>query len=240
MLLIVGTYIPAYSATKDISYDTYETSEGDLNIFVVGHASLLIEFKGKIIHVDPYSEVGDYSALPKADLVLLTHEHGDHLDEAAIQNIKKETTHFIVSKECSKILAYGEAVNNGDVTSFEGICIEVVPAYNIVNKNDEDEFYHPKGRGNGYILTFGDKKVYIAGDTENIPEMNRLKGSIYIAFLPKNMPYTMTDDMFVDAAKKVSPKHLYPYHFWELDTQKMEERLKDSGIELLVRPMSTR
>lgn len=222
-----------------LDFDSYQTSEGELKIFVIGHASLLMEFKGKIIHIDPFSNVADFSKLPKADLILLTHEHSDHLDNYAIEQVKQANTRFVVSKECSEILGYGDALNNGDNTSFEGIRIEAVPAYNIVSKNSDDEFWHPKGRGNGYILTFGDKKVYVSGDTENIPEMDNLKGSIYIAFLSKNVPYTMTDEMFVDAAKKVLPTYLYPYHFSEYNEEIITKGLKDSGIELLVRPMST-
>jgi len=223
-----------------IPYDTYQTNAGELKILLLGHASLMFEFNGRIIHIDPYSMVADYSKYPKADLIMLTHGHRDHLDMAAIEQIRKNDTRFIVAKVCNEILGYGDILNNGDNSSYEEITIEAVPAYNIVGKTAEGNFFHPKGQGNGYVLTFGDKKVYVAGDTENIPEMDKLKGNIYIAFLPKNLPYTMSDDMFIDAAKKVTPQYLYPYHLSEFDSEKIGSALKDSQITILERPMSSK
>lgn len=222
-----------------VSTDSYVTNQGELSISVLGHASLLIKFHDKFIYVDPYSKVADYTTKPKADLILLTHEHPDHLDTIAINEIKKSNTHFIGSRVVCDILGYGEALNNGQKTAFGNVSIEAVPAYNIVSKRPDGEFYHPKGRGNGYVLTFGDKKVYIAGDTENIPEMKDLS-NINIAFLPKNLPYTMTDNMFIDATETIKPEYLYPYHFSEFDKDKIEGRLNDNGIKLLVRPMITK
>lgn len=222
-----------------ISQDAYITNNGELGVSLLGHASIVFKYKGKVIHVDPYSKVADYSTQPKADLILLTHEHSDHLDTTAINQIKKSDTHFITSKVVNGLLGEGEVLNNGDITSFDSISIEAVPAYNIEHKTPEGVFYHPKGRGNGYVLTFGDKKVYVAGDTENIPEMTKLS-DIYIAFLPKNLPYTMTDDMFVDAAKKVKPIYLYPYHFADFNDKDMEKALEGTNIKILVRPMSSK
>ena len=224
---------------EPLQSDSYLTKMGELDITVVGHASLIFQINGKVIHVDPYSKVADYSSLPKADLILLTHEHADHLDKTAIEQIKKTDTRFIVSKACADSLTYGEVLNNGDKAIFEQIDIQAVPAYNIENKRPDGEFYHPKGRGNGYVLTFGSEKVYIAGDTENIPEMTQLK-DIYIAFLPKNLPYTMTDDMFIDAAQKVSPVYLYPYHFSDFNDKKILKGLENENnkAKLLVRSMS--
>lgn len=224
-----------------ISADVYENSDGkELKVTLVGHGSLMFEYDGKVIQVDPYSAVADYSRLPKADLILLTHEHADHLDSSAIALNRKDDTHFIVSKVCNEILGYGDVMSNGNLAEWNGIAIEATPAYNIVNKKADGEYYHPKGRGNGYVLSFGDLRVYIAGDTENIPEMKRLNGTIEIAFLPKNLPYTMSDDMFIDAARMVAPKYLYPYHFSEFDEAKIGQSLEGSGIELLVRPMSNK
>lgn len=224
---------------KVISSDSYQTSNGELNVTLVGHGSVMFEHQGKIIHVDPYSKVAEYSDLPKADLIILTHEHGDHLDTTVINKIKKPETQFIVSQVCNEQLGYGNVMNNGDTKTFGEVSIHAVPAYNMVNKKPDGEFYHPKGRGNGYVFIFGDKKVYVAGDTENIPEMKALKAdNIYIAFLPKNLPYTMTDDMFIDAARSVSPVFLYPYHFSELDENKISQALNDTDIKILVRPMS--
>lgn len=220
-----------------IKADVYETDKGELKVTLVGHGSVMFQYAGKIIQVDPYSNVTDYSKLPKADLIIITHEHRDHLDTMAIDAVRKADTHFIVSKVANEILGYGNIMNNGDKTEWSGILIEAVPAYNIVNKTSQGSYFHPKGRGNGYIFTFGDKKVYVAADTENIPEMEALKGRIDIAFLPKNLPYTMTDEMFVDAAKKVMPKVLYPYHMSEFDQEKIGKALDGTDIKLEVRPM---
>lgn len=224
-------------AQEYIKADIYETNKGPLKVTLVGHGSLMFEYEGKIIQVDPYSKIADYTKLPKADLIILTHEHDDHLDTVAINAIKKADTHFIVSKVCNEILGYGDVMINGDHSRWESLHIDAVPAYNMVNKKPDGEAYHPKGIGNGYIMTFGDKRVYIAGDTENIPEMDKLKGTTDIAFMPKNLPYTMSDEMFIDAAKKVSPKVLYPYHMSEFDQAKIEKALKGTGIKLEVRPM---
>lgn len=222
-----------------IKADIYETNQGPLKVTLVGHGSVMLEYAGKVIQIDPYSKVADYTKLPKADLIILTHEHGDHLDTVAINGVKKNHTHYIVSKVCNDILGYGDVINNGDKASWNNIPIEAVPAYNIVNKKPDGEYYHPKGRGNGYIFTFGDKKVYVAGDTENIPEMESLKGTIDIAFLPQNLPYTMDAKMFVDAAKKVHPKVLYTYHCNQEDLVKYKE-LEEIGIQQVLRPMSNK
>jgi len=220
-----------------ITPDIYPTNKGELKVSLVGHSSLIFEFDNKIIHVDPFSNVADYSKLPKADLIMLTHDHGDHLDTAAINLIKKADTRFIVSKACAEILGFGEVIANGGSTSYNGAAINAIPAYNIEHKNEKGVFYHPKGRGNGYILSFGDKVVYVAGDTENIPEMDKLKGKIDIAFLPKNLPYTMTDEMFIDAVERISPRYLYPYHFSEYNEEKINTLFSGENIEILVRPM---
>jgi len=226
---------------KVIASDSYLTSNGEFNVTLVGHGSVMFEYQGKVIHIDPYSKVAEYSNLPKADLIVLTHEHADHLDTVAINKIKKPETQFFVSQVCNEQLGYGSVMNNGDTRTFGEVSVHAVPAYNIVNKKQDGEFYHPKGRGNGYVFTFADKKVYVAGDTENIPEMKSLKAdNIYVAFLPKNLPYTMSDDMFIDAAESLAPVYLYPYHFSELDDNKISKGLKDTSIKLLVRPMSNK
>lgn len=234
---LVIIYLLVNIVNAQIFADTYKTGKEDLKVTLLGHSSLLLQYKGDNIYVDPWSQVTDYSKLPKADVILITHEHQDHLDKTAIDKIKTEKTHFIVSEVVKQNLGYGESINNGRKTSHKNVAIQAVPAYNQVNKRPDGEFYHPKGRGNGYVLTFDDLKVYIAGDTENIPEMENLKGKIDIAFLPKNLPYTMTDEMFVDAVKKIGPKVLYPYHYSELDEIKINDALKGEKIELKIRVM---
>ncbi|MFW6389435.1 MAG: MBL fold metallo-hydrolase [Marinilabiliaceae bacterium] len=217
--------------------DTFDTSEGPLDIYIVGHASLYFSFKGDIIHVDPYGEMGDYQNMPKADLVLITHAHPDHLDESAIQDISKENTELIVNEASHQEIGKGKIMQNGDKTEVAGYNIRAVPAYNIEHKRDNGEPFHPKGRDNGYLIEFGDKTVYIGGDTENIPEMKDLP-KVDIAFLPMNLPYTMSPEMAKEAALMVKPEVLYPYHYrmGETDTEKFKQLMADvQGIEVRFR-----
>lgn len=220
-------------AQERFEVDIIKTSAGDLKITFIGHGTLMFHFGGKVIHVDPYGEVADYTQLPKADIILLTHEHRDHLDLKALNIIRTEKTLVVLTSICAKQVEGGMVMKNGDVKSIGGLKIEAVPAYNIVHKRDTGQPYHPKGIGNGYVITFGDKRVYVAGDTENIPEMKTLKG-IDIAFLPMNLPFTMTPEMVADAAKAFKPKILYPYHYGDTDTSKLIDLLKDTK-EIAVR-----
>jgi L-ascorbate metabolism protein UlaG (beta-lactamase superfamily) len=222
---------------NDFENDIIKTSKGDLEITFIGHGTLMFKFQDKIIHIDPVSREADYGKLPKADLVLITHEHGDHLDVKVLDLIKKDNTKIIYTKVCSESYNGGQVLKNGDSKTILGIKVEAVPAYNIINKRDNGSPFHPKGNGNGYVLSFGDKRVYVAGDTENTPEMKNLK-DINVAFLPMNLPYTMTQEMVVDAAKSFKPKILYPYHFGSTDTNKLLELMKDiKHTEVRIRKM---
>lgn len=235
-ILILGVFATLATAA-DFEKDTIETSKGDLEISFIGHGTLMLKFNDKIIHIDPVSREADYSKLPKADLILITHEHGDHLDANAIGQLKKESTVILLTKRCHDKLGEGEVIENGQSKEISGIKIEAVPAYNIVNKRNNGQPFHPKGAGNGYVLTLGDKRLYIAGDTENTPEMKELE-NIDIAFLPMNLPYTMTPEMVADAAKAFRPKILYPYHYGSTDPQLLVDLLKsDKDIEVRIRKM---
>jgi L-ascorbate metabolism protein UlaG (beta-lactamase superfamily) len=206
--------------------DVIKTNKGDLQITFMGHGSLMFSFNNIIIHIDPVSMVADYSTLPKADLILITHHHGDHLDPKALAVIKQEKTVIIAPGKCADKAEGCIVMKNGDTKTAAGFKIEAVPAYNILHKRDSGEPFHIKGEGNGYIVTFGDKRVYIGGDTENTPEMKALK-DIDVAFLPMNLPYTMTPEMVADAAKAFRPAVLYPYHYTNTDTHQLVELLKD-------------
>ncbi len=224
-------------AQEGFETDIINTSSGDLKITFIGHGTLMFTFGGKVIHVDPWTKLADYTKLPKADIILLTHEHIDHLDLNAIKIIRTEKTQVVLTQLCEKQVKGGLVMKNGDVKTIGGLKIEAVPAYNIVHKRENGQPFHPKGNGNGYIITFGDKRVYVAGDTENIPEMKELK-AIDIAFLPMNLPYTMTPEMVADAARAFKPKILYPYHYGETDTSKIINLLKDTKeIEIRIRKM---
>jgi len=227
----------AASAQETLKSDIIKTSAGELAITFIGHGSLMMTFGGKIIHIDPYSQVADYTKLPKANLILLTHDHRDHMDQQAIQSIRTGDTLVILPAVCNDKVMGGVVMKNGDTRTMLGIEIEAVPAYNIKHKRDNGQVFHPQGVGNGYVLNFGNTRVYVAGDTENIPEMNTLRG-INIAFLPMNLPYTMTPEMVADAAKTFKPNILYPYHFGDTDPAKLTGLLKDSpDIDVRIRPM---
>lgn len=224
------------AAQEKFETDAIKTSAGNLEITFIGHGTLMFTFGGKVIHIDPWTQLADYSKLPKADLILLTHEHRDHLDLKAVDILRKERAAIVCPKITAEQIKGATVMNNGDVKTVEGLTIKAVPAYNLVHKRDTGQPFHPKGDGNGYLITFGDKNVYVAGDTENIPEMKALKG-IDIAFLPMNLPFTMTPEMVADAVLAFKPKILYPYHFGETDTPKLLALLKDSGIEVRIRKM---
>ena len=223
--MFLGTRLLAFEE------DTFKTSQGELKITFIGHGTLMMAFGGKVIHIDPVGSYADYGKMPQADLILVTHEHGDHLDPKAIGILKKSGTDVVGTEKCAEKLQNVSIMKNGETKIFQGFKVEAVPAYNIVAP------YHPKGQGNGFVLTFGDKRIYIGGDTENIPEMKDLK-NIDIAFLPMNLPYTMTPEMVADATKIIKPKFLYPYHFGNTDTSKLVELLKnEQGIEVRIRNM---
>lgn len=217
--------------------DTIKTSRGDLVIHFLGHSSLIILWGGKTIHVDPVSAEADYTTLPRADMIIITHEHFDHLDLKAVDHIKTAATLIVGSAEVGKQIPETIVMKNGDTRSVDGLTIEAVPAYNIKHMRAPGKPFHPKGVGNGYVVTFGDLRLYIAGDTENIPEMKKLQ-NIDIAFLPMNLPYTMTPEMVADAAGMFRPKVLYPYHQGETDTAKLLALMKDEkDIDVRIRKM---
>jgi len=225
-------------ALQKLEEDVFPTPGGDLRIFFVGHGSLYLTFGEKAVHVDPVGSEGDYARLPKADLILVTHEHGDHLDPEAIGDLRKAGTQVVVSPACVGKLKDAIVMKNGERRTIQGFEVEAVPAYNIVHKRPDGNPFHPKGQGNGYVLTVGHKRIYIAGDTEPVPEMAALK-DIDIAFLPMNLPYTMSPEMTAEAARTIRPKILYPYHFGNTDTGRLIALLKgEPGIEVRVRPMS--
>lgn len=218
--------------------DLIPTCAGDLSITFLGHGSLLMVFNSKNIYIDPFGRVADYTRLPKADLVLVTHEHGDHLDPQALAALRTDKTVLVLTEVCARQVSGGIALRNGESCVAGGIPVEAVPAYNLVHLRPNGQPFHPKGAGNGYVLTFGDTRVYIGGDTEDIPEMQALK-DITVAFLPMNLPYTMTPEMVAQAARVFRPKILYPYHYGETDPARLVALLKDAPeIEVRIRKMA--
>lgn len=234
LFISIGSF--AY-AQQVFEKDTFKTSDGELDITFIGHGSLLLNYGGHAVYIDPYGKLGDYSKLPKADLILVTHAHRDHLDPEAINLIRKDDTVMVVAAVCAEEIDDVVVLKNFESTTACGLKIEAVPAYNIVHKRQDGQPYHPKGEGNGYVITFGDKRMYIAGDTENIAEMAELKEIDY-AFLPMNLPYTMTPEMAADAARSFRPSILYPYHYGQTDPAKLSALLTDEkDIEVRIRQM---
>ncbi len=215
MLLVVCLSLFASFATVAIAEgptlekDVLPTSAGDLEVTFVGHGSLFFGFGGKVIHVDPFGRLADYGTLPKADLVLITHAHGDHLDAGALAAVLTPQTRILVAPACKGKVEGATVLANGETTSLLGVTVEAVPAYNLVQKRPDGTPFHPKGEGNGYVVTFGKTRVYVAGDTENVPEMKALK-AIDVAFLPMNLPYTMTPEMVADAVRGLRAPHPLP------------------------------
>ncbi|MFO7670000.1 MAG: MBL fold metallo-hydrolase [Bacteroidales bacterium] len=226
-----------FQAMGQFRSDVVETTGGKLEMFFIGHGTLMFEFNDLVIHIDPTMREADYGKLPDADLVLVTHQHGDHLDLAALHQIMKEGTRVVMTQTCLDQLEEFNAgvMKNGDKETILGIEVEAYPAYNIIHKRPDGISFHPKGEGNAYLLTFGDTRVLIGGDTENVPELKKLK-DIDVAFLPMNLPYTMTPEMVADLALAIRPALLYPYHYGETDPEELVELLKDNHeIEVRIR-----
>ncbi|HPI68065.1 MAG TPA: MBL fold metallo-hydrolase [Bacteroidales bacterium] len=214
--------------------DVISTDAGDVEMHFIGHGSLMFQVNDFRIYIDPVRSIGNYDISKKADLILVTHEHSDHLDPELIEDLSKAGTIVMANLNAASRVKGAKTMKAGDVENIIDITIEAVPAYNIVNMRSPGQPFHPKGVGNGYILTIGDKRIYVAGDTENIPEMKALK-NIYVAFLPMNLPYTMTPEMVADAALAFKPQILYPYHYSNTDTNELVKLLKDTGIEVRIR-----
>ena len=244
IMLLFCSAMPA-ACGAELSGDQIATDKGNLVIHPIHHATFLMQWNGKTIYVDPVGGAKLFTDLPKPDVMLVTHIHGDHFDAATLEALVPVGGQpFIIAPatvaekipESLRGRTKVRILTNGERTEAEGIAIKAVPAY---NKTPEKEKFHPKGRDNGYVLTLGGKKVYIAGDTEDIPEMRALKG-IDVAFLPMNLPYTMSVAKAADAIREFKPKIVYPYHYRSGGTKADMVELKrlvgaDSGVEIRVR-----
>ncbi|MBM6992734.1 MAG: MBL fold metallo-hydrolase [Prevotella sp.] len=237
-LSIISTFFMALSACADnpVPTDTFKTQHGkEVVLTAIKHASIRISYDGMEIEVDPVGAVEpktDYARMPKADYILVTHEHFDHFDAKAIADLEKAGTLIVTNENCAQKLGRGRVMHNGDsLTLADDITVKAVPAYNITPGHTQ---YHPKGRDNGFVLTLDGLRIYIAGDTEDIDEMQKLK-DIDVAFLPTNQPYTMTPKQTARAAHIIRPKVLFPYHFSETPIERVADLLKDSGIDVRIR-----
>ncbi|MGW8314785.1 MAG: MBL fold metallo-hydrolase [Bacteroidales bacterium] len=238
--LIMMATITGNQAAGQIAHDVIPTSGGELGLYFVGHGTLMFTYNDMVIHIDPVSAEADYSELPDADLILVTHQHGDHLDQKAIRELHKEGTVVVMTRACKDQSGIADALvmKNGESKIIGRITVEAVPAYNIKHTRPGGGPFHPKGEGNGYVLTFGDTRVLVAGDTENIPELKALEPPVQIAFLPMNLPYTMDPEMVADLARSLQPSILYPYHYGNTDPRELVNLLKDQKeIEVRIRDL---
>jgi L-ascorbate metabolism protein UlaG (beta-lactamase superfamily) len=232
------------SLGAELSGDRIATDNGALVIHPVNHATFVMQWNGKTVYVDPVGGGKPFADLPRPDLVLVTHMHFDHFDPKTLEAIAPAGGKPTIIAPATVAEKIPEALRdrivvriltNGEKAEVLGVEIQAVPAYNTTPGKEK---FHPKGRDNGYVLYLGGKRVYIAGDTEDIPEMRALK-HIDVAFLPMNLPYTMSVEKAADAIRQFKPKIVYPYHFRSQDGTKADfeelKKLVGDGVEIRVR-----
>jgi L-ascorbate metabolism protein UlaG (beta-lactamase superfamily) len=205
--------------------DSIPADGGEIRITPILHGSVQLEFGDTAIYVDPWGR-GDYSGAPQADLILVTDVHGDHLDAEAIASLSLEGTELVVSAAVAEELGSGTVLANGESVEVAGIRIEAIPMYNLKRGPEEGKLFHEKGRGNGYLLTLGDKRIYFAGDTACTPEMRELQ-DIDVAFVPMNLPYTMPPEEAAECVAAFKPAIVYPYHYRGSDLEVFKDGLAD-------------
>jgi L-ascorbate metabolism protein UlaG (beta-lactamase superfamily) len=224
-------------AAEPLTGDRVATKDGDLVIHPINHATLALGWKNLTFYIDPVGGAARFAGLPRPDLILITHDHGDHLSADTLKAVAGEKTALVAPPAVAgqlpaELRQRTTVLTNGETKSLQGITIEAVPMYNTT---PERANFHPKGRGNGYVLTFADKRVYLSGDTEDIPEMRALK-NIAVAFLCMNLPYTMTVDQAASAVREFRPKIVYPYHSRGSDLEKFKKLVgEDVGVEVRLR-----
>jgi L-ascorbate metabolism protein UlaG (beta-lactamase superfamily) len=225
----------ALRAAPERHPDVYKTAHGEITIQPIGHASFVMTVPGLVIYNDPIGGGERYAGQPAPDLILITHQHEDHYDPKTLAAIVKPGTKLVTNPAVHGMLPpdlkeKATAIGNGETTTVSGVKIEAVPAYNTTKDRLK---YHPKGRDNGYVLSIDDKRVYIAGDTEDIPSMRGMK-DIFIAFVPMNLPYTMTTDQAASAVAAFAPDYVYPYHYKGTDPKDFAQKLAATGAKTKV------
>jgi L-ascorbate metabolism protein UlaG (beta-lactamase superfamily) len=238
-LLVMPAILHADKSNREA--DVIQTSRGELRIMPVYHGSVMLEFGGKVIHVDPWSK-GDYTGLPPADLIVVTHTHADHLDRAMIDQLKKPgmiivgPPAVIDTLNCAPACGEVEAISDSERKTVMGIPFEGVPMYNIVTGSAPGKPFHHKGIGSGYVLNFGGTRVYFSGDTECTPGMKALK-NINVAFVAMSASRTQSPIDAAACVKAFKPKIVYPYHYRGSDPQQFADAVKDAGIEVRLRKL---
>jgi L-ascorbate metabolism protein UlaG (beta-lactamase superfamily) len=209
-----------------------DTSAGTVRITPIYHAAALIQAGGKNIYIDP-AKPGNFSGRPPADLILITDIHGDHMDPDMIKSLSDANTEVMAPPAVAKTVTQAVTISNGETKTWGGWTIEAIPMYNMVRGPAPGQLYHTKGRGNGYVLTYGGKRIYFSGDTENIPEMRALK-NIDVAFVCMNLPFTMTPGEAAEAVKAFHPKVVYPYHYKGSDLSVFQKDMEGTGIKVVL------
>jgi L-ascorbate metabolism protein UlaG (beta-lactamase superfamily) len=222
------TILPVMAAPGPVQ--TFATSAGPVKITPIYHAAAMIEAGNDRIYVDP-AKPADIRGLPPGDLILITDIHGDHMDADDIKVLSKDGTVIIAPASVQQTITAAKVLANGASTTWRNWKITAVPMYNIKHVQPDGTAFHPKGRGDGYVLNYGGKNFYFAGDTEGTPEMRALK-DIDVAFIPMNLPYTMTPDEAADAVKAFHPKVAIPYHYKGQDITIFRKDLEGSGVEV--------
>ena len=220
--------LPAFAAPGPVQ--TFATSAGPVNITPIYHAAAMIEAGGDRIYIDP-AKPANIAGLPPGDLILITDIHGDHMDAADIKALSKDSTVIIAPSSVAQTITSAKVLDNGGTTTWHNWKITAVPMYNIKHVQPNGTPFHTKGRGDGFVLSYGGKNFYFAGDTEGTPEMLALK-NIDVAFIPMNLPYTMTPDEAAAAVKVFKPKVVIPYHYSGQDTAQFKKDLEGTGIDV--------
>jgi L-ascorbate metabolism protein UlaG (beta-lactamase superfamily) len=236
LLITLFALLPLSMMGQQRQTDTFKTPSGkDVKFTCIKHATIMIEYDGRYFYIDPVTGLKpetDYSVMPKAHYVIITHEHPDHFDRMALTQLVGSNTIVYTNPSCSAYFRNSRAMKNGDSLSIAAdVQLVAVPAYNTTPDHEQ---YHPKGRDNGYILILDGLRIYIAGDTEDIPEMANIH-NIDIAFMPCNQPYTMTIEQLANAAKTVKPKVLFPYHYNNTSVRQAIILLSGTGINVRIR-----
>jgi len=232
--LAATTFMP-FTARAQGKGDSYKTTGGEILVSPVSHASFVMSVPGMVIYADPVGGKAAYEGQPAPDLVLITHEHGDHFEPDTLAAIVGPDTKLVVNpavleKLSGDLKAKATAIGNGEKTTVRTVEIEAIPAYNLT---EDRKKYHPQGRDNGYVLTVDGARVYIAGDTEDIPEMRALK-DILVAFVPMNLPYTMDETQAASAVAEFKPAFVYPYHYKGSDPQAFAGKLAEGAPDVKV------
>ena len=234
--LLLLALLPLALCAQQRQTDTFKTKSGkELTITCIKHATFQIAYDGRYFYVDPvthYKPQTDFTAMPRANYIFITHEHPDHFDRMALTQLVTTNTVVYTNEAVGRLYRAAYVMHNGDSISIApDLQLKAVPAYNTTAGREQ---YHPKGRDNGYILTIDGLRIYIAGDTEDIPEMADIH-DIDIAFLPCNQPYTMTVSQLVRAARQIKPRVLFPYHYNDTPVNTIKMQLMGSGIDVRIR-----